>query len=156
MPWKPSEFRWKDKKVTERPHFADNNFFKVFSFELEKGDRDNLLEAPRTIVLSASLANKIFEDKNPIGQMLSFSDKGSLKVTGVFKDFPTNSHLQYEALISTSFLIQRLLAAGGFLDMWVPHNYHTYLLHQAERGCGSIDQSLSGVYGKIFWRRGSH
>lgn len=150
MPWKPSELRWKEKKVTERPHFADNNFFKVFSFELVKGNRESLLEEPRSIVISETLAKKLFGQNNPLGEMVTFSDKGSLKVTGIFKDFPTNSHLQYEALISTQFLETDAFGGGGFLDMWEPHNYHTYLLLQEQEDADKLAKAFPEFTQKHF------
>ena len=156
MPWKPSELRWNEKKVTESPHFADNNFFKVFSFELAKGNLESLLEEPRSIVISETLAKKLFGQNNPLGELVTFSDKGSLKVTGVFKDFPTNSHLQYKALISTNFLETDAFGGGDFLDMWVPHNYHTYLLLREQEDADKLASAFPEFTEKYLGEEQAH
>ncbi len=156
MPWKPSELRWEEKKVTERPHFADNNFFQVFSFELQKGNRENLLEEPRSVVISGTLAQKLFGNESPLDKTITFSDKGSLKVTGVFKDLPTNSHLRFEALISTGFLETDAFGGGDFLDMWVPHNYHTYLLLKKQEDAEKLAKVFPEFTKKYFGEDEAH
>ena len=45
---------------------ADSSFFNFFSIPVVKGDRDNLLNAPRKAVLSESTAKKMFGKENPI------------------------------------------------------------------------------------------
>ncbi len=81
---------------------ADSTIFELFDYEFVAGDPKTALEAPNSIVINQSMATKIFQDENPIGQTIkSGGDREmSLQVTGVYKDMPYSSHLIAEALIS--------------------------------------------------------
>lgn len=97
--------RYKDKKFYEnRIVFVDTNFLTFFSFEMIAGNPKTALTEPLSIVLSESMAHKYFSDKNPVGQVLTLDNNADLKVTGVTKDAPSNSGLQYNCLISMSEL----------------------------------------------------
>ena len=72
--------------------YADPDFFKMFSFPLVKGNPDNLLNDPRSIVISSSLAKKYFGDKDPIDRILRVSRTQEYSISGVFEDVPTASH----------------------------------------------------------------
>ena len=54
---------------------ADSSFFNFFSIPVIKGDRDNLLNAPRKAVLSESTAKKIFGKENPIDKTIKIGSE---------------------------------------------------------------------------------
>lgn len=83
---------------------TDGNFFAVFSFKLIKGDPATVLKDPNSIVLTESSAKKYFGNEEPIGKVLQFNKKQQLKVTGIAKDVPVNSHLQFEVVIPLELL----------------------------------------------------
>ncbi len=85
--------------------FASEDFFNVFSYHLIKGDPNTALKELDAIVLSESLAKKFFGTEDPVGKTLQFNRKYPMKVTGVFKDVPPNSHLKFESLISYKSLL---------------------------------------------------
>ncbi len=93
-------------------HFADNNFFSVFSFSLLAGDRSTALMAPYSMVLTEKIAVKYFgvPDKNYsniIGKTLYWGlDTQPYKVTGVCENIPENSHIQFDVLVSYATLIR--------------------------------------------------
>jgi putative ABC transport system permease protein len=91
----------KDDKVfkEERSAFVSEDFFKVFSFKLIKGNDSLVLSRPKTIALSESLARKIFKDEDPIGKSVSFKGYYDAEVTGVFQDMPENSHINLHVLL---------------------------------------------------------
>lgn len=91
----------KDDKVfkEEKSAFASEDFFKVFSFKLIKGNDSSVLSRPNTIALSESLARKIFNDEDPIGKSVSFKGYYNAEVTGVFQDMPENSHIDLHVLL---------------------------------------------------------
>ncbi len=86
----------------EKLCYSDSNLFRMFSFELLSGDPDNCLAAPYSLVITEDLARKIFGDENPIGKMLRWNNRDDLTVTGVMKMPPSNSHINFNALISMS------------------------------------------------------
>ena len=93
-------------------HFVDERFFSVFSFKLLAGERSSLLKEPYTAVLTEHTANKYFEstDKNYsnlIGKTFYWGlDAQPYTVKGICQNIPTNSHIQFDALISYSTLIR--------------------------------------------------
>ncbi len=77
---------------------AENNFFTVFSFPLVKGDPATVLQQPNNIVITESAAKKYFGEEDPIGKTINLviRDEKPFIVTGVAKDFPANSSMQFE------------------------------------------------------------
>lgn len=86
----------------ERIYFTDPGIFQVFSFPLVKGDPETVLSQRQAIVLTESAAAKCFGNEDPIGKALTltFSQKArDFFVTGVAKDTPHNSTIQFQFLI---------------------------------------------------------
>ncbi|MBN1927120.1 MAG: ABC transporter permease [Prolixibacteraceae bacterium] len=85
---------------------CDSTFFNIFDAEMVIGDKQSVLDAPGSMVITESLAKKIFGDNNPVGEIISnppgqFNGvKTDFTVKGVMKDFPQNSHFHPD-LITT-------------------------------------------------------
>ncbi|CAM1356213.1 ABC transporter permease [Tenacibaculum halocynthiae] len=79
---------------------ADNSFLKMFSFHFISGSQNNALVEPKSIVLSETLANKLFPEGEVIGKIIKVNKKSFVTVTGVFKDYPQDSHFSMEYIIS--------------------------------------------------------
>jgi putative ABC transport system permease protein len=82
--------------------FVDTSFLAMFDFPLLKGNRQNVLQKPNSAVLTESGARKLFGSENPIGKTITHygGDTLSYTVTGILKDVPNNSQLQFDALFS--------------------------------------------------------
>lgn len=78
---------------------VDSTFLRMFDFGVVEGDRENALNDPLTMVVTEGLAMKLFERKDVMGEVVTWGDK-SYKITGVMRDVPENSHLQFEVLVS--------------------------------------------------------
>jgi len=104
-------------------YIADPNFFEVFDFKLIKGDPKTVLKDPTSIVLSEAMAKKYFGNQDPMGQVVRLDKDQSLKVTGVMKNVPVNSHLDFDLVIPLS-----LYASAPFLQVWNNNNNFTYAL----------------------------
>ncbi len=79
--------------------FADNNFFKIFDYHFLAGDVDALTQ-PHSIVVTESFAKKITGNADAaLNQTIYFGDY-PVKITGVIKDMPQNSHLQFSGVRS--------------------------------------------------------
>ncbi|WPV02255.1 ABC transporter permease [Mucilaginibacter sp. cycad4] len=111
----------------ENSMFADSTFFKVFDFKLLKGDPKTALTAPATIVFTESTAKKYFGNADPIGKTVLISgDAIPATVTGVMKDFPGNSQIKADMLISMTSLTQKF--NKGIDGQWGNFGATTYLL----------------------------
>ena len=112
-----------DKLFNEsRIVLADSTFYQVFSFPLIKGDIDNVLNEPNTIVLSESTAKKYFGEEDPINQVIQLYESLDVKVTGVMADMPENSHFHFDLVGSVVSMPDRLN------DVWWNNNFKTYIV----------------------------
>jgi len=90
----------KDYFETDYAYYAGANFFEIFSVALLSGVDSLVLADPFTVVLSKSLADKIFGDQEPVGQLIKMNDDDDFLVTGVFEDLPERSHMKFDLLYS--------------------------------------------------------
>lgn len=116
--------------------FVDSTFFDVFDFELYRGDSNSALSRPGSVVLSKDQAENFFKNENPLGQTLTFADTLELEVTGIFTDFPANSHFQpgYVANIRT--------LPGSRFQSWQSINLWTYLVLNEEASAKAFESKL--------------
>jgi len=106
-------------------YLADPDVFDVFTFPMVMGDARSALREPNSAVLSEALAAKCFGRENPLGRQLELrlgDDTRLVKITGVTRDVPRNSHFRYELLLSMS------LYFTGNEAGWTSNNFRTYLL----------------------------
>src|SRR5579859_4459600 len=80
---------------------ADSSFFKFFDIDLTKGDKKTALALPNQVIISERTAEKYFGKDEALGKVLG-GDFGELKVAGVFKDLPDNSHLRFDFMSSVA------------------------------------------------------
>jgi putative ABC transport system permease protein len=97
--------------------WADQSFFKVFTFPMIKGDPSTALREPYSLVLTEKTAKKLFGDADALGKTVRF-DTLNYTVTGVVKDIPKLSHIQFEALVSFASILGQKADADGDLLSW--------------------------------------
>ena len=91
-------------------YYVDSSVFEVFNFPLIAGDPTTALLAPNTAVVTQTTAEKYFGDADPIGQSFRNGDE-NYQITGLVEDVPSNSHLEFNALLSRASLPDEL---GGW------------------------------------------
>ncbi|MBN1274445.1 MAG: ABC transporter permease [Candidatus Aminicenantes bacterium] len=84
----------------EKLYFAEDDIFEIFTIPLLKGDTKTALKEPYSIVLSRTMADKYFKDKDPMGKEMLLDNRFLVKVTGVMEDTPANSHIHMNFLVS--------------------------------------------------------
>ena len=89
-----------DNRVNKRTYFVSEEFLEMFQFPLIKGDASLVLDDPNSIVISESMAKILFGDEDPLNQTVRVDDAHELKVTGVLRDIPKNSSLQFDCLMT--------------------------------------------------------
>ena len=116
--------RYQDKHFLEdQVYFTDPIFFEFFSFPLMEGDAQTVLEAPYSVVLTEQTASKYFGNDSPVGKTLHMGVGGistqEFLVTGVVQDLPSNTHFNFDFVVS----INSLRLRRGMNESW----YHTYI-----------------------------
>ena len=81
--------------------YIDSTFFQIFDYRLISGIPDKVLDEPHSLVLTESLARKVFGEEDPYMQTVQM-DGEKFTVTGVMEDLPLNSHLQFDLAASFS------------------------------------------------------
>jgi putative ABC transport system permease protein len=110
-PLDPRTIIFNEQRIAEQNGIAvDNTFLSMFSYPMVTGNRESALQEPNEIILSESLAKKIFHVTNGdyeaiVGKAVSLGlDSVPYKITAVCKDVPENSHLHFDYLLSYSSL----------------------------------------------------
>lgn len=95
------EYIWNENIYRENVMLAvDTAFFNTLKIKLLNGDPDEVLSNPQAVVISKSIAKRIFKDQNPIGKEIELdcyglkNESSVFTISGTFEDFPSSSHLQ--------------------------------------------------------------
>lgn len=148
FPWFSDVYIKRNENVIKLSNFiaADSNFFSFFNFKLLKGNPNTALIEPMSIVLSEETAYKLFGVKNPIGESIIDLNGNNYKVTGIVENSPSNSHIQYNALISWSSTVP---GVGPFsmrwLNNWLAQALFTYVTLKPEADVNSLEQKLQSI-----------
>jgi putative ABC transport system permease protein len=109
---------------------ADENFFSFFDLPVAAGNRENFLGLAESVVLSESLARKIFRE-DALGKHIVLNGK-PFEVTGVFRDLPRNSHFNFQLVVSN---VSRL---NNWNAIRSPFVYHYFKLKEGSRRLDKI------------------
>jgi len=92
-----------DKKLYMKGGQVGSDFLKMFRYPLLQGNAASVLADPYSIVLTEGTAKALFGKEDPRGKTVRFDNKNDLKVTGIMKDLPANSSLQFDYLVPFSY-----------------------------------------------------
>jgi len=124
--------------------YADPNFFDFFSFPLLVGNSRSVLSESNSVVVSKGIARKYFGAREPLGEVLYMNDTIPLRVTGVFEDLPSNTHLVFDMLIS-SLTIEKYLRLPDS-QAWT----HGYYKLQGNSSVAAFDSTLNAYVKRNF------
>lgn len=138
--------------LTEQIKWAEPGFNKIVWFKLLKGNEDKMFENHNSIILSESGAEMMFGKKDPLGEVITvkhnFATNGreiDLMVTGVFKDFPSNSHFKAKYLININALRAVTTNFDQYLEGRTFQNisfFENYLVLKPGSDTKAIEQTL--------------
>lgn len=127
--------------------FASKDFFKVFSYPLITGNTDSALNKPFCIIISGLLAEKLFPGEEPIGKKVRINGRHEFTVTGIIKDLPQNTHLQFDLLISEETMIH--LYGSWIRESWYSDVMLTYIQFKDGTDPKAFEQKLNDVVHQI-------
>lgn len=119
---------------------ADQEAFDILEVELEQGNPEEALVQPRSIVLSKSKANKYFQNGKALGERIILDNDPSkpYTVTGVMKDVPKKSHLDFDFLLPITDTNRS----------WTNQNYFTYVLVDPNTNTQDLEQKMRSIIEK--------
>ncbi len=103
--------------------YVDTTFFTVFDFNVTEGSAEYALNDPGSMVLTRSLAQKIFGDNPAVGQILEIENK-SYTVSAVMDDVPENTHFSFDLLLPMNAL--HFLHQLGGLEFFTYYLFDAY------------------------------
>jgi putative ABC transport system permease protein len=116
-----------EQKLSKEGYYADPDFLKMFTFPLIKGNVEQALKDPYSIVLTESLAKVMFGNAEPVGKVIKIDNQFEVMVTGVLKDIPKNSSLEFDYLMPYELNIATSGFVRGALDEWGNNFLQTYV-----------------------------
>ncbi len=122
---------------------ADSNFFTMFNFPLVKGDAAALQKA-NAVVMTEKIAKKYFGDEEPLGKLMLLGvgeNQKTYEVTGVVKDVPSNTYLQFEMLLSMNSFPQ----VKKMYWSWIWTQLETYVLLDENANLENIKSKLTTI-----------
>jgi putative ABC transport system permease protein len=123
-------FKYKDKLINEpNVYFADENLFSVFTLQVLKGNPGTALKDPFSVMLSEEVAKKYFGTEDPMNKVIKANNQFDVKVTGVYKEFPANSHMHPGVLVSFNTLKDpAIYGEENLRTNWGNNSFFTFLL----------------------------
>lgn len=117
--------------------YADQPFFKVFSFKIIEGNAATALDAPDKIVITESMSKKYFGEQNALNKTLFIGDK-NYRIAAVCEDAPQNSQIKFDFV--TQFLN---LGDNVKKETWWTANWITYFLLHDNKDIAPLQQQIN-------------
>ncbi|ELR70142.1 putative ABC transporter permease [Fulvivirga imtechensis AK7] len=136
-----NQFEYGDQHFLERGIYVDQEFLDIFSFELVNGDTKQVFEPLNALVINETLVAKYFPEQDPIGKTIRINGKDDMMVTGVFKDVPKNSHLQFDYLMSTKKLGTTWKEMSS---AWSNNTLYTYIKISEDANIKILNEKIKG------------
>jgi len=133
--------------------FTDNAIFNIFTYNFLSGDPETALSKPHCIVLTKTLAQKIFGDaSSATGKVIYFDKNDAQTVTGVIDDVPANSTFKFSALRSLNDGYNGRWGAAGVFTFVLLKNHDDYKKIEARSDAffnKHLKQDFAGVKYKM-------
>ncbi len=117
--------------------FANQQLFEILEITLEQGNPQNALTQPQSLIVSQSKAKKYFPNGNAVGQTIVLDNNSSnpYTITGVMKDFPKNSHLNFDFIMPIEDTNMS----------WTNQNYFTYVLVDEKANIQELEKKMFSI-----------
>ena len=133
-----------NKSLQAQGNVVDPAFLTMFSYPLLTGNPKTVLNDPYSIVITQTLAKKIFGDKDPVGQVIKVENDENYKVSGILKDLPNNTQFNFEYLMSYEHKTMK-----GYIDKdWTDVSIRTFVLLKPNTSLATANTNIKGVITK--------
>ncbi|HEY5824905.1 MAG TPA: FtsX-like permease family protein, partial [Cyclobacteriaceae bacterium] len=126
---------------------TESSFFEIFDFKILEGKKEKVLDEPNTIVITQTLAKRLFGDDNPIGKVIKLNQTTELSVVALVQDPPKNSHIQFDLLRSMT-PAQNEDGYRQFLQSWQGLGMFTYVLLDKPLNANDLNLKLKALADK--------
>ena len=116
-----------EKRLNKMGLSASEDFLKMFSFGMVKGDVNTALADPTSIVITESTAKSFFDNQDPINQLIKIDNGQELKVTGVIKDLPRQSFVKFDYVLPFSYYESTQFWVRNSKEVWENNSFQMYV-----------------------------
>ena len=122
--------------------YTDPSYLDMFTFPLAEGNAETALSKPRSIIITKTIAEKLFPNGNAFGQVLETKDQGAYTITGILEEHPRQTHLKVDALASFNTIESSLNKSQAWTDF--SGNY-VYVQAFPDKSAGSFSSMLEDL-----------
>jgi len=137
-----------DKKLDPFGLQVGADFLSIFPYPLLQGNFNTAFKDPNSIILTQSVAKALFGDKDPINKVIRIDNKSNVKVTGVMKDVPANSTLQFSYLLPYSYAEQNDNFIKNARTQWVNYSFPEYVELQPDANVAAFENKIKNINAK--------
>ena len=139
---KPGVLSFHDRKVKASEQYVGKEFLNIFSYKLIEGDKNQVLQDKKSLLISDEIALKLFKrTENIIGKTIEWDQEGlsgSFLISGVFEKPASNSSVQFDLLFSYDWFVDH----REQLKDWNNSDPETYLLLKKGVDIATLNQKL--------------
>lgn len=135
-----------DNTFEEGFAYTDQEMLDILEWKMIYGDPGKALDAPNAMVITRRIAEKYFPGENPVGKTMILNDNLDRLYTigGVIEDQPSNSHLQFDFLLS----LKNYELWKGEQTTWMANNYYVYVLLRKDADPSVLEDKFSLITDK--------
>jgi putative ABC transport system permease protein len=134
-----------DKRLNEFGLSASEDFFIIFNFNMIKGNPATALVEPTSIVITESTAKTFFGEEDPIGKIMRIDNEYDQKVTGVIKDVPKNSFIEFDYVLPFAFYEASQFWVKNAKSVWDNNSFQMYVLLNNGATEADVNNSIRDV-----------
>ncbi|MCX6237839.1 MAG: ABC transporter permease [Bacteroidia bacterium] len=122
-------------------YFSDQSIFDILTFKFLEGDMQKALTQPNSVVLSKTVANKLFPSEKAIGKVVYGENKVQFTVTGVYADFAANTSLTPQYLLPMASFGPISNFKDYETNYWA-YAFYTYVLLKPNANPANVDKQI--------------
>lgn len=134
-----------EQRLIKRGFYASEEFLEMFEFPLIIGNADQVMDDPRSVVLTESTARALFGDEDPINKVIRVDNAEDLKVTGILKDIPENSSFKFDFLMTWKFREQISDWVRRNTTNWGNYSFQVFVELNDEKNQSTVEASIKNM-----------
>ena len=124
-------------------YYAEESVLDIFTFRFVEGSPKNSLTTPGQVILTRTLAEKLFPGQSALGKLIKSSKSKNMIVTGVIEDLPENSSLEISYLVSISTLDRS--TSWDYKNTWNTGSFRNYVLVKPNTNITALNAKIRNL-----------
>jgi putative ABC transport system permease protein len=134
-----------EKRMGKFGMSVSEDFLKIFTFPLIKGDNNTALSDINSIILTESTAKALFGNGEPLGQFVRIDNDRELKVTGIIHDVPKQSEFRFDYLLPFAYYEATQPWIQRSKNSWDNNSFQMYVQLQQGAVEEEVNNSIKNI-----------